>query len=170
MAGRKSGRGIVYVRRSGDKQETSLEKQLTWAMHAAEDHAVPIDATLEDLFHMQANRLHRHKAIYLDDALSGDDLERPGLKLLIDDCHRHGECSHLFVFKRDRLGRPDSPLDMMVVEEGLRRAGITIVRSDGVAPPTSGGDEDLGELITMLFEYQRAGKFLRDLSAESRII
>ena len=166
MAGRKNGRGIVYIRRSGDKQETSLEKQLTWAMKAAKHHAVPIDATLEDLLYMQANRLHKYKAIYLDDALSGDDLERPGLKSLIEDFHRHSDRSHLFTFKRDRLGRPDSPLDMMVVEEGLRRAGITIVRSDGVAQPSSSGDENLGELVTMLFEYQRAGQFLRDLSEQ----
>ena len=55
---------------------------------------------------------------------------------------------------------------MMVVEEGLRRSGITIVRSNGVAPPSSSGDENLGELVTMLFEYQRAGQFLRDLSQQ----
>ncbi len=31
MAVRPKKRGAVYLRRSGDKQETSLEKQLTWA-------------------------------------------------------------------------------------------------------------------------------------------
>lgn len=115
---------------------------------------------------MQANCLHTYKGIYLDDALSGDDLERPGLKALVADYHRHQDRSHLFTFKRDRLGRPDSPLDMMVVEEGLRRAGITIVRSDGVSQPLITGEENLGELVMMLFEYQRAGQFLRDLSEQ----
>jgi DNA invertase Pin-like site-specific DNA recombinase len=166
MAVRVNNRGLIYLRRSGDRQETSLEKQLTWALGAAKHQGVAIGATIEDLRHMQASRLHRYEAIYLDDALSGDDLERPGLKSIIEDFHRHDDCSHLFTFKRDRLGRPDSPLDMMVIEEELRRAGITIVRSDGVSQPSSGGDENLGELVTMLFEYQRAGQFLRDLSEQ----
>ena len=166
MGGRRRGRGIVYLRRSGDTQETSLEKQLTWALEAAKQHATPIEATLEDLLYMQANRLHKYKGIYLDDVLSGDDLERPGLQSLIEDFHRHNDRSHLFTFKRDRLGRPDSPLDMMVSEEGLRRAGITIVRSDGVSQPSTDGEENLGELVMMLFDYQRAGQFLRELSEQ----
>ena len=153
MAVRTKGRGAVYLRRSGDKQETSLEKQLTWALGAAKAHGITIEATLSDLQYMQANRLHRFKDIYLDDALSGDDLERPGLKALVEDYHRHKDRSHLFTFKRDRLGRPDSPLDMMVVEEGLRRAGITIVRSDGVSQPSVTGEENLGALVMMLFDY-----------------
>ena len=96
MGGRRRGRGIVYLRRSGDTQETSLEKQLTWALEAAKQHATPIEATLEDLLYMQANRWHKYKGIYLDDVLSGDDLERPGLQSLIEDFHRHNDRSHLF--------------------------------------------------------------------------
>lgn len=138
----------------GDKQETSLEKQLTWALGAAKDQGVSLNVTLEDLQYMQAYRLHQHKAVYLDDALSGDDLERPGLKSLVEDFHHRNDHSHLFVFKRDRLGRPDSPLDMMVIEDGLRRAGITIVRSDGVSQPATEGDANLGEMVMMLFDYQ----------------
>jgi DNA invertase Pin-like site-specific DNA recombinase len=166
MAVRRKGRGAAYLRRSGDKQETSLEKQLTWALGAAKQQGVPFDATLGDLQYMQAGRLHKYKDIYLDDALSGDNLERPGLKALIEDFHRDKDRSHLFTFKRDRLGRPDSPVDMVVIEDGLRRTGITIVRSDGVSQPSINGEGNLGELVMMLFEYDRAGQFLRDLSEQ----
>lgn len=34
MAIRPKSRGLIYLRRSGDRQETSLEKQLTWALDA----------------------------------------------------------------------------------------------------------------------------------------
>ncbi len=127
---------------------------------------MPLDATLEDLQYAQANRLKKYKDIYLDDALSGDDLERPGLQSLIEDYHRDKNYSHLFTFKRDRLGRPDSALDMMVIEDRLLRAGISIIRSDGVSQPSIDGDANFGELITGCFEYQRAGQFLRDLAEQ----
>ena len=39
--------------------------------------------------------------------------------------------SHLFVSKRDRLGRPDNPLDSMLIEYQLRSAGLAIVLMGG---------------------------------------
>ena len=116
---RQRGRGLIYLRRSGDKQETSLEKQLTWALDAARDQRVIVDATLADLLHMQANRLHAYKSIRLDNAVTGANLERPGLKALVDDAMDDPAISHVLAFKRDRLGRPDSPVEMMAIEGGL---------------------------------------------------
>lgn len=167
MAVRPKDRGLIYLRRSGDRQETSLEKQLTWASAAARDHRVTVDATLEDLRHMQSNRLHSYKSLRLDDAITGADLDRPGLKALINDAMRDPAISHVFAFKRDRLGRPDSPINMMVIEGGLTHDGITVVLSDQVSsPPARDDDSALAGWVMMLFDYFRSGKFLRELAEQ----
>jgi hypothetical protein len=167
MTVRPKGRGLIYLRRSGDRQETSLEKQLTWALGAARDLGVVVDATLEDLQYMQANRLHTYKSLRIDDAITGADLERPGLKALVADAMNDSTNSHVFAFKRDRLGRPDSPVEMMTIEGGLRRAGVTFVFSDGKSTPSIHDDgSELVDWVLMLFDYHRSGKFLRELAEQ----
>ena len=164
---RQRGRGLIYLRRSGDKQETSLEKQLTWALDIARDQQVFVDATLADLLHMQAKRLHAYKSIRLDNAITGADLERPGLKALVDDAMDDPSISHVLAFKRDRLGRPDSPVEMMAIEGGLRHNGVTFVFSDGISTPSALDDgSELAGWIMMLFDYYRSGKFLRELAEQ----
>lgn len=163
---RKKARGLIYLRRSGDRQETSLEKQLAWALHAAKQHAVAVDATVEDLVYMQDHGLHTYKSLRLDNAVTGSDLERPGLTALCRDAAGDRNVSHVFALKRDRLGRPEVPLDMMVIEATLCRDGITIVRSDGISSPYSSDDEVLTSIVSMAVDYHMSGKFLRDLAEQ----
>lgn len=166
MSFRTKSNGIVYLRRSDGKQETSLEKQLDWALSEAHRLGVKVDATLEDLEHMRASSLNAYKSIRLDNAITGADLARPGLRALIEDAANDKSISHIFVFKRDRLGRPDSPVEMMAVEETLRRKGVTFVRSDGITTPAENESGDISELVLMLFDYHRSGQFLKDLSEQ----
>ncbi len=167
MTIRPKARGLIYLRRSGDRQETSLEKQLTWALGAAREQQVIVDASLDDLQYMQVNRLHSCKSLRLDDAITGADLERPGLKALVDDAMDDVANSHVLAFKRDRLGRPDSPIDMMVIEGGLRHNGVTFVFSDGISSPSARDDDsELMGWFVMLFDYFRSGKFLRELAEQ----
>lgn len=166
MSARTKSNGLVYLRRSDGKQETSLEKQLDWALSEAHKLGVKVDATMAELAYMQANGLNVYKSIRLDNAITGADLTRPGLKALIEDAGNDRSCSHIFVFKRDRLGRPDSPVEMMLIEETLRRQGITFVRSDGITRPAENESSDLPEKVMMLFEYHRSGQFLKDLSEQ----
>jgi len=79
MTVRAKSRGLIYLRRSGDRQESSLQSQVEWALKAAEDHGVHVDASLDDLKKMQAEGLCCHKSIRLDDAVSGSEMRRPGL-------------------------------------------------------------------------------------------
>jgi hypothetical protein len=74
--------------------------------------------------------------------------------------------SHLFVSRRDRLGRPDNPLDSMLLEYQLRSAGLSIVLMGGmVLPPIQPGERiDLADLLTCLIDYNESGKFRRDLA------
>jgi len=164
MTVRDKSLGVTYLRRSGDRQETSLQKQLEWALTEAERLDVPIDASLEDLEYMLANGLYSYKSMRLDDAITGSELERKGLRSLVEDVQKDVRVSHVFVFKRNRLGRPDSPVDMMAIEVGLLRQGVTIVRSDGVAKPAPGGELQIAEYLGMLVDYHKSGADLRELA------
>ena len=144
MTVRAKSRGLIYLRRSGDRQESSLQSQVEWALKAAEDHGVHVDASLDDLKKMQAENLSSYRSIRLDDAISGSELKRPGLDALQKAVAADQSISHVFVYRRDRLGRPTTPLDMMVIEQSIRMHGVTIVRSDGVTEPMSSGSSDIG--------------------------
>ena len=66
---------------------------------------------------------------------------QPGFRTLIADVPNKKEISHLLSYKRDRLGRPENPLSMMVIEQGITNAGVTIIFNDGIASPrASWGD------------------------------
>jgi DNA invertase Pin-like site-specific DNA recombinase len=75
----------VYLRRSETKQEMSLQDQLKIALGRAAEVGVSIQATLADVEYMQAHRLLRHKDLYLDDGLKGDDLERPAFQQMCEE-------------------------------------------------------------------------------------
>ncbi|MFM7035787.1 MAG: recombinase family protein [Planctomycetia bacterium] len=106
----------VYLRRSTSAQESSLETQLQWAIDAARRVGIPLRASRADLAYMQSHRLPYHKDIYLDDATSGSKTKRPAFDAMIAEVKQDESISHLFVFKRDRFGRPKDPVDMMVIE------------------------------------------------------
>src|SRR5438067_1570056 len=88
--------GLDYLRRSTEKQEISLPRQLDFAITAARQHGVAFDATAADLAHMQAARLHTFKALRLDDGLTGSDLSRPGFLALNRDALADTAVSHVF--------------------------------------------------------------------------
>ena len=44
---RPKNRGLSYFRRSTDKQEISLPRQMEWAISAAQQHGVAFDAALD---------------------------------------------------------------------------------------------------------------------------
>ena len=131
---RANNQGLVYCRRSTDKQEISLPSQVEWAIQAAGRQGVTLDATIADLEHMQALRLHRYKAIYLDDGITGSDLTRPGFVGINRDALADRRFSHIFIYKRDRFARPTDALQAVQIEKKLLQAGITLVFSDARVP------------------------------------
>ncbi len=164
MPARAPGEARCYLRRSSAKQESSLEMQLEYVMAAARQQGVRLRASPADLAHMQAKRLTEYKDIFLDDAVSGTRTKRPAFDAMIAKLKAEPKISHLFVHKRDRLGRPRSPLSMMIVEEGLKSAGVTIVTSEGVIAAGARGPEALGQSLTSLVGYYESGEFSRKLS------
>jgi DNA invertase Pin-like site-specific DNA recombinase len=164
MGDRIPNRGLVYLRRSGKRQETSLDTQLTWAIHEALQLGVTTDATPADLQYMRDNSLHSYKSLRIDDGVSGSDATRPGFKALIHDSVSDRSISHIFGFRRDRLFRPEEPIEALQTEKTLSRAGVTIVFSTEIVPPRQRGKRDLAKDIGVLLEYNEAGAFCEQLA------
>jgi len=160
MANRSSNRGLVYLRRSTDQQENSLQMQLGWAIESARRLGVEIDASVSDIAHMQSRNLNAYKSIRLDDAISGTKMDRPGLNALRQDVDNDKLVSHVFVQKRDRLGRPEDLFEMGAIERSISSLGVTIVFDDKTVSPNDSGISNLGEDISMLVEYHSGRSWL----------
>ncbi len=158
---RPKNRGLDYLRRSTDKQEISLPRQLDWAIAAARQHGVVLDAAVADLTHMQAQRLHSYKTLRLDDGITGSDLTRPGFLALNRDALADTCVSHVFFFKRDRFARPDDAMQAAQIEKKLLLAGITVVHSDGVMLPLRRGEQNILRDMELLLAYYQGGEELR---------
>jgi len=94
----------------------------------------------------------------------GTRTKRPAFDAMIAELKADPSISHLFVHKRDRLGRPRTPLSMMMVEEELKLAGVTIVTSEGVIAAGARGSEALGQSLVSFVGYHESGEFSRKLS------
>jgi len=158
---RAKNRGLVYLRRSTDKQEISLPFQLEWAIATARHHGVTLDATVADLEHMQALGLRCYKDIRLDDGITGADLTRAGFLAVNQNALADPAISHLFIYKRDRFARPADAMVVVLIEKKLLEAGITVVFSDMVSLPFQAGQQDISRDISLLFGYYQGGEELR---------
>ncbi|MFM8893385.1 MAG: recombinase family protein, partial [Planctomycetia bacterium] len=138
--------------------------QLQYVIAAARQHGIPLQASSEDLEYMQAHRLIKFRGLYLDDAVSGTRTKRPAFDAMIEDIKADPTISHLFVHKRDRFGRPKNPVTLMMVQEQLSSAGITIVTSEGVIAAGTQGSTALAQSLTSLVGFHESGEFSRKLS------
>lgn len=159
MKSRPQNRGLSYYRRSDDKQEASLGQQHGWARETADKMGVVFRGTLADVERMQQQKLSHHQDIYIDDAITGGDLSRPGFLQFLADAKADSTVSTVFVFKRDRLARPQDVLQMVALERDLILSGVTLVTHDRVFTPEDVKANDIVYLITSLIEYQQHGKF-----------
>jgi DNA invertase Pin-like site-specific DNA recombinase len=161
MPARPKNHALIYLRRSSDRQEISLQAQLDWALREAERHGLAVDASIEHLHRMQREELSALGSLRIDDGITGADLSRPGFLALIDDATADKSVSHLMIYRRDRLARPEDASKMVSTEKELRTAGITIVFADCVAPAMERGQSNLAEDIAMMLGYYESGDFLR---------
>ncbi len=159
MKSRPKNRALMYERRSDDGQEASLKQQFDWAKAKSEAMGVPFRGTYADIEEMQRKRLHHRQDIYLDDAISGGDLTRPGFRQFLRDAIADPSVSHVYVFKRDRLARPQALLEMMTLEQELIASGVTLVTHDKIVTPEELKTNEMTYLIGGLIEYQEHGRF-----------
>ena len=159
MKSRPKGRALVYERRSHDGQEASLRQQFDWATDTAAKVGVPFRGTFADILDMQQQRLHHRHDIYLDDAVTGGDMRRPGFQKFLHDAIADRSVSHVYVFKRDRLARPQDILEMMQLEKQLIASGVTLVTHERTITPEEIKTNEMVYLLSGLIEYQEHGRF-----------
>lgn len=160
------GRGLFYHRDSEAHSDLAPPGYVAWAQGEAARLGVKFTGTPEAITAMIDRGRPVDGDLYLDYGVSGNLLSRPGFDQFRERAVSDLTVSHLFVSRRDRLGRPDNPLDSMDIEYQLRSAGLTLVLMGGkVLPPVAPGERiDLADLLTSLIEYDASGKFRRDLA------
>ena len=159
-----AGRGLFCTRDSGGKHETTPAEYVRWACGKAQELHLSFDGTPEAINAMiSAGESHRGD-LFLDFDVAGEILSRPGLNRLLAEVKNDPTVSHVMIPRRDRLARPEDPLDAMVLEASIRRAGVTVVFMDRTLPPlTQSSGHKFEDLIMGLIDYERAEKEVSDL-------
>jgi len=160
------GLGVFYHRDSEGHSQLAPPQYVEWARGAAAKLGVAFAATPEMIQRMIASGQSELGDLYLDYGVSGNQLDRPGLNALRARVLGDAGVSHLFLPRRDRLARPDNPLDAMAIEYELRSAGLEIILMDGKVLPAlkRGVRIDIADFFTSLIDYDASGKFRRDLA------
>src|SRR5207247_484488 len=91
-----------------------------WACRRAQEIGVLFAGTPEQIDAMIQDRAPVQGDLFLDYVVSGNVFSRPGLNALIKRALEDPEVSHIFIPRRDRLARPDDPIDAMKLENLLR--------------------------------------------------
>src|ERR1039457_4912791 len=116
MNTRTRNQGLVYLRRSTSKQETGIHEQLHWAIAEAGKLEVGLQGSPADLNEMVLRGCCQHRAIFLDDGITGSDLNRPGFVAFCHEALNNPAVSHLFVHMSDRFARPELAAQAMQLE------------------------------------------------------
>ncbi len=159
------GRGLFYTRDSEGHSDLAPPRYVAWAQGQAERLGVAFDGVPEVVTAMIERGLSQQGDLYLDYGISGNHLSRPGLDAFRRRALEDTAVTHLFVPRRDRIARPDNPLDALSIEFELRSAGLTLVLMDQVLSPFPRGKRvGLADLLTGVIDYDSSGKFRRDLA------
>ena len=165
MSNRSSGRGLFYHRDSGGQHETTPPQYVEWACRKAKELGLAFDGTPQKIDRMIRDGEINDGDLFLDYIVCGNTLTRKALDALFARVATDPEVTHIFIPRRDRLARPDNPMDGIRLEDRLREAGKTIVLLDKTLPPLAKGKRrDIGDMISALVEYDQSGKVRRDLA------
>jgi len=165
MTAKTKGRGLFYHRDSGGKAEMTPAQYVEWAQREAEKLGLQFQGTPEQIVAMIRGERSVDGDLFLDYDVKGSLLSRKALNALINEAVSDPNVTHVFIPRRDRLARPDDPIDGIKLENGLRTAGKAIVYMDrSLQPLRKGGKADIAELITALFDYDQAENYRRDLA------
>ena len=135
---------LGYLRRSTDRQEQSLAGQREACQRFAEKNDAEI----------------RSDDFFIDDAISGSDMLRPGLRSLLEACRKRKDVCGVVVWDRSRLARAEDPRAALMLEYEIESTGKRLFFVN-TAAQTGGG---IASHIVALVESESAGKYLVDLS------
>ena len=136
---------IGYIRRSTNRQEESLEQQR---------------AKLETF---AAARGWKLLEVFVDDAISGSDMNRPGLEAMVNRAQNDKDIGAVLAWERNRLARPKDPVDGLMLERRLINAGKRVFY---VATGQEADRTFASGLISYVEHYQ-SGDYLRKLSRDT---
>jgi hypothetical protein len=160
-----AGRALFYTRDSGGRHEMTPTEYVAWARRRADELGLRFDGTPEAITSMIRDGCARRGDLFLDYGVAGNVLTRAGLNALMQEVVTCPDVSHILIPSRDRLARPDDPVDAVRLENALRTSGVTLVFMDRVVPPLEKGQRrDIGELIVALVDYDKSGKDRRELA------
>src|SRR5207244_2169023 len=106
-----------------------------WARRKAEELKRAFDGTAERIEAMIRRGTSADGDLFLDYGVAGNLLSRPGLDALIKKALTDQDVTHVLIPRRDRLARPDDPVDGVRLENLLGKGGITLVFMDRTCPP-----------------------------------
>lgn len=159
------GRGLFHTRDSGGRHEMTPGKYVEWAAAGAQKLGVKFTGTPAQIESMIRGGKCAEGDIFIDYDVKGNVLNRAGLDAMKAEIDRDISISHIFIPNRDRLARPDDPLDGVRLENELRTAGVTVVFMDRVGLPlVKGQRQDIGDLILSLIDYDKAGSFRQEFA------
>ncbi len=136
---------IGYIRRSTNRQEESLDQQRSKLQAFAAAHGWNL---LE---------------VYADDAISGSDMNRPGLEAMVHRAQQDKQVHVVLAWERNRLARPKDPVDGLMLERTLIKAGKRVFY---VATGQEADRSFASGLISYVEHYQ-SGDYLRKLSRDT---
>src|SRR5690606_130462 len=105
--------------------------------------------------------------LYMDDRVQGHIFDRPGLNALLERIETDKTVAWVMIPRRDRLGRPNNPLDALKLELDIREKGVGLKFMDReVKPIARGARLDIGEAIVAAVDYEASGKERRTLASK----
>ena len=122
-----NGHALFYTRDSGGKHEMTPGQYVNWAIGEAKKRGLSFNGAPAQIESMIRQGQSAEGDLFLDFDVKGNLLIRVGLEALKAHALRDSEVSHIFIPHRNRLARPDNPVDGVVLEQSLREAGLTLV-------------------------------------------
>ena len=101
-----------------------------WAQRKGIELNLSFDGTPEQIEAMIRDGRSVDGDLFLDYDVKGNLLSRDGLNALINEAINDPRVKAVLIPRRDRLARPDDPLDGVKLENILRSAGAAIVYMD----------------------------------------
>lgn len=159
------GRVLFYSRDSGGKHEQTPSEYVKWAMRKTEELGLQFQGTPEIIKRMIKSGSPVSGDLYFDYCVSGNLMNRPALDALRETIRTDLTVSHILIPRRDRLARPDEPMEGVLLEKDLRENGITLVFMNQTLEPLKFGKrQNIAESIAAVIDYHQSGEFRSDLA------
>ena len=143
-----SGRQMVAValcRCSTDRQDRSIEEQEGAVRSWTKERGIQL------------------LRVFKDEGVSGLELSRPGLDACLEFIAGSAVKGVVVLWSRDRLVRPEDPIDGLLMEREVRYAGWEICYLTG----SNATGNPLVDAILGLVEHHASGEYLRKLARDS---